>query len=203
MLAINLHVIFQGLFKQAFLVLITYFIVITMHFIEVLEELFRRHKNELISFATERAGDAAEDLVQESFLRLIEHPEPQSIKNPRAYLYKVTANSVVDYHRRCAVREKYSAYEEEDTGSLTSSNLYTETAVHHQLILQQCLKTWGTLPEIQRTVLLLHGFDGMSYRDIAKMLKISRTTVERYIALARHHQVDFELDDARPQSAYH
>ena len=174
-----------------------------MHFIELLEDLCRRHKNELIIFATERAGDAAEDLVQESFLRLIQHPEPHTIKNPRAYLYKVTANSVLDYQRRRAVREKYSAYEEEDSDSLTSSNLCTETAVHHQLILQQCLKTLGTLPEIQRTVLLLHGFDGMSYRDIAKMLKISRTTVERYIALARHHQVDFELDDARPQSAYH
>ena len=181
----------------------TKFIVFTMHFIEVLEELFRRHKNELIIFATERAGDAAEDLVQESFLRLIQHPEPQSIKNPKAYLYKVTANSVVDYHRRCAVREKYAAYEEEDTDSLTSSNLYTETVVHHQLILQQCLKTWDTLPEIQRTILLLHGFDGMSYRDIAKMLKISRTTVERYIAVARYQQVDFELDEVKAQATYH
>ena len=174
-----------------------------MHFIELLEDLFRRHKNELLTFATERAGDAAEDLVQESFLRLIQHPEPQSIKNPKAYLYKVTANSVVDYQRRRAVREKYAVYEEEDADSLTTSNLCTEMAVHHQLILQQCLKALGTLPEIQRTILLLHGFDGMSYRDIAKMLKISRTTVERYIAVARYQQVDFELDEVKAQATYH
>ena len=58
-----------------------------MSYIQIFDALFRQHKKELLVFASERAGDVAEDLVQDSFLRLIQHPEPHTIKNPRAYLY--------------------------------------------------------------------------------------------------------------------
>ena len=157
-----------------------------MHLNELLNILFRRHNKELLVFASRRVGDAAEDLVQESFLRLMQHPEPHTIENPRAYLYKLTANSAVDHHRKLAVREKYYEYPE-DLESLPSTRPGPETTVHHDQLLQRCLKALDTLPAIQRNIFLLHGFDGMSYPEIAKLLRISRSTVERQFVIAMEH----------------
>jgi RNA polymerase sigma-70 factor (ECF subfamily) len=152
----------------------------------LLDILFRRHRKELLLFASQRAGDAAEDLVQESFLRLMQHPQPHTIENPRAYLYKLTANSVVDHHRKMAVREKYHEYQE-DFDNLPSATPGPEITVHHAQLLQQCLKALDTLPVMQRNIFLLHRFDGMSYPEIAKLLRISHATVERHFAAAIEH----------------
>lgn len=163
--------------------------------------LFRRHSKELLVFASQRTGDAAEDLVQESFLRLMQHPEPHSIENHRAYLYKVTANSLTDHHRKLAVMAKY--YEEfDDFDNLPSAKPGPEVTVHHAQLLQKCLKALDGLPAIQRNIFLLHRFDGMSYPQIAKLLRISRATVERHFAAAMEHCFAVALQNTKqpPQS---
>jgi len=76
---------------------------------ELLDRLFRNHHQELLRYAGQRAGDAAEDLVQLSFLRLLHPPNIDTIANHRAYLYKLTANAVIDHHRKAAVRAHYHA----------------------------------------------------------------------------------------------
>jgi RNA polymerase sigma factor (sigma-70 family) len=153
---------------------------------ELLDILFRRHNKELLVFARQSASDVAEDLVQESFLRLMQHPEFQSIENHRAYLYKLTANSLVDHHRKQAVRKKYHE-DVEDLDSLLSTNPEPENIVHHTLLLQRFLQALDSLPALQRNIFLLHRFDDMTYQEIAKLYKISRSTVERHFAAAMEH----------------
>ena len=157
-----------------------------MHINGLFDLLFRRHNKELLQFASQRAGQVAEDLVQESFLRLMQHPEPLGIQNHRAYLYKLTANSAVDYTRKQAVREKYREHPE-DWDNLPSQAPGPEAIAHHELLLQRCLKALDLLPAMQRNIFLLHSFDGMSYAEIAKLLGVSRSTVERNYALAMEH----------------
>lgn len=167
----------------------------------LLENLFRRHSKELLHFATQRAGNVAEDVVQESFLRLIQHPEPHAIENHRAYLFKVTSNVLVDYNRKLEVLAKHHEVCE-DFDSLPSTKPGPEIALHHQQLLQQTLRALDDLPAIQSSIFLLHRFDGLSYPQIAKLLKISRATVERHFAVAMEHCFAVALQNAKqpPQS---
>ena len=153
---------------------------------ELLDQLFRSHHHELLRFAGQRAGDAAEDLVQLSFLRLLQHPDVESIVNHRAYLYKLTANAVIDHHRKSAVRAHYHA-EPDEIDQVASPAPCPETTLHHQQLLQRCLQAIDGLPPLTQTIFFLHRFDDLSYVQIAKLLKMPRISVERHFMAALEH----------------
>jgi len=161
---------------------------------QLLDKLFRRHNKELLFFATQRIGNVAEDLVQESFLKLMSHPDPDSIVNHRAYLYKITNNLLNTQYRKLEIIEKYHEQCDE-LDSLPSKIPSLEIALHHEQILRQCLQVLKQLPAMQRNVFFLHRIDGLSYLQIAKMLGISRSTVERYFIAAMESCISASLQN--------
>jgi RNA polymerase sigma factor (sigma-70 family) len=154
----------------------------------LLNSLFHHHRKELLAFAGWRVGDfAAEDLVQEAYLRLLQHPEPASITNPRAYLYKITANLGFDHHRKESVRGNYTKADEVEPDSLLSPLPGPEALMEGELLLRNCLKALKTLPEVYRHVFFLNRIDGLTHTEIADALQLPRRTVERYCAKALAH----------------
>lgn len=150
------------------------------------DQLFRSHSLELLHFANQRASEVAEDVVQESFLRLLQHPQPQTIDNHRAYLYKLAGNALIDYQRKLAVRERHHAYVE-NFDELPANAPSLDSSLHHQQILQGVLRVLDDLSPLQRSIFLLHRFDGLTYLQISKLLKISRSHVERQFYAALEH----------------
>lgn len=76
---------------------------------ELVAGVYDAHQRELFSFAlrTSRDREAAEDLVHESFLRLIVEIEAgREPDNTRAWLYRVIANLAVSRGRRATVAQK-------------------------------------------------------------------------------------------------
>ncbi len=64
---------------------------------------FKAHQDELHGYLVHRVSNAeqAKDLLQEVFLRAIRHEETfQTVANPRAWLFQVARNLVVDAFRR-------------------------------------------------------------------------------------------------------
>lgn len=154
----------------------------------LLNSLFHHHSKELLAFAGWRVGDcAAEDLVQEAYLRLLQHPELTSISNPRAYLYKVTANLGFDHHRKENVRGKYNEADEVEPDSLLSPLPGPEALMEGELLLRSCLAALRTLPEVYSHVFFLNRIDGLTHTEIADALQLPRRTVERYCAKALTH----------------
>lgn len=148
-----------------------------------LERLFRLHRQELLGFAGQRLDDAAEDLVQDAYLSLLEHEAPDAILNPRAYLYRVTANAAVDLRRKQRIRELYDG-EIEDFDQIGGPAPTPEALSADQQTLRLCMQVLQQLPEIQRHVFLLHRIEGYSHREIAETLNLPRRTVERHCAKA-------------------
>jgi RNA polymerase sigma-70 factor (ECF subfamily) len=78
----------------------------------VVEAAFDRHAEALKAFAlaAARDGAAADDLVQETFVRLIrELRERREPDNLRAWLFRVCANLAVSQARRRAVSDRFRA----------------------------------------------------------------------------------------------
>ena len=66
------------------------------------ESLIEQHRKELASFLFSRVScqEAANDLLQDMFLRLLNVKSTEPIQNPRAFLYRIAANLATDYLRR-------------------------------------------------------------------------------------------------------
>lgn len=161
---------------------------------DLLDKLFRCHRKELLFFASQRAGGHAEDLVQEAFIRLLQHPNPESIDNLRAFLFRTTSNLTIDHYRRQQLEARYRPGE-----SLTDFDLDTEVSkvalqmpsLENQMYAIQELESLchllNELPEISRYAYVLNQVEGLTYADTAKRLGISKRSCERHVASAMRY----------------
>jgi RNA polymerase sigma-70 factor (ECF subfamily) len=149
--------------------------------------LYETHARELEAFARQRVGgDEARDVVHDAYLRVMDYAGETAMENPRAYLYRVTANVANDHGARSKAHTQWNEPDIEPD-ALRSPTPGPEATVVARDVLQRCLSALGELPEIYRHVFLLHRVDGMTQGDVASALGIPKRTVERYIAKALAH----------------
>lgn len=153
-----------------------------------LHTLFLQHAHEMGAFVRGRwpREPDVNDIVQEAFLRLSQYPEPQTIQNPRAFLFQTAANLTVDRHRRRETRERFDEPDadiEQVADQRLSPEHYWQT--HQQL---EKFSAWlDELPELRRHAFILYRVEGCSHAEIAKRLGISVRCSERYVMLAMQH----------------
>ena len=134
-------------------------------------------------FVRRGANDEAEDLVQETYLRLLRahQTEGAAIGNPEAYLFTVALNLA----REQAVRRQRPVHSLDETEHMAAALLAvgdsvedaTERAQRRQR-LQQLL---ATLPERTRAVLVMQYRDGLSYKQIAQRMGVSSHMVKKHV----------------------
>jgi RNA polymerase sigma-70 factor, ECF subfamily len=165
---------------------------------DVLLEAYDAYQRDIHGFlcAATRDPDAAEDLTQETFIRLFKEIQGgRTPDNVRAWLYTVATNLVTSRGRRMAVAERFKAVLA-IRGSAESPEHETVRA-ERQDIVQRAL---ARLPRDDRTALLLsaHGFAG---RDIAAVLGRSegatRTLLTRARMRLRDHVLELDPDMGR------
>ncbi|WP_353085499.1 sigma-70 family RNA polymerase sigma factor [Stenotrophomonas sp.] len=148
-----------------------------------LARMFQEQGPVLRGFFTRRgARQDAEDMVQETYLRLLRAHEDQgdAIANPEAYLFTVAQNLA----REQAARRRWSMLPIDDLENLTTLLTGEETVedvaereqrrTHLQTLL-------GTLPEHTRAVLVMQYRDGLSYKEIAERLGVSSHMVKKHV----------------------
>lgn len=150
-----------------------------------LTDLFRRHAAELAGFLRARKGAPdAEDLVQDSFIRLLQASVTEAPDNSRAWLYRTGANLAADAYDHRQVRERIHvdwpefAEETPDLPADPARRVEASQQLRHVWIALQ------RLPEPCRQAFLLNRLEGLSQRAIARQLGISEKTVERHILRA-------------------
>lgn len=133
-------------------------------------------------FARRCANDDAEDLVQETYLRLLRahHGQGEAIANPEAYLFTVALNLV----REQAVRRRWSPLpldELEGVAHLVDDIESVEAAAERTQRRQRLQALLDTLPERTRAVLVMQYRDGLSYRQIAERMGVSSHMVKKHV----------------------
>jgi RNA polymerase sigma-70 factor (ECF subfamily) len=151
-----------------------------------LEALYREHAAAVFRFAfgLARNRTEAEDIVAETFARVL--PRAQAIKalTARAYLLTIARNVFLDARHR-ARREAHLVAE-------LAREPVDADAIDDSASLAQALRVLGTLPEGERAALLLRLDHDMSYEEIAATLNISLAA-----AKVRVHRARLKLTGAR------
>lgn len=151
-----------------------------------LVQAFRRHARELVQHLRGRRGaaDEAEDLVQESFVRLLEAEQAgQPVQQPRAWLYRTSGNLAADAwdHRQVVARVVDAEADPDAVLDLRADPARRAAAC------EQLDQVWAALTALPAEVcdaFLLNRFEGLSQREIAQRLDCSEKTVERHVLRA-------------------
>ena len=154
----------------------------------LLDFLFRSHRRELLVFAGQRTGGSlAEDLVQEAFLRMANHPNLDSIDNPRAFLFQTTSNLSIDLHRRQVLTDRYQCAEAEVEAEMGAVADHRQSPEQH-LIRAQDLERLSAmlleLPDETRYAFVLNRIEGLSHAEVGQRLGISVRSSERHVSQA-------------------
>ncbi|CAG0951161.1 putative RNA polymerase sigma factor FecI [Rhodocyclaceae bacterium] len=150
-----------------------------------LADLFQRYAAELRAYLRTRRGSAdAEDLVQESFVRLLQASAASPPDDPRAWLYRTSANLAADAYDHRMVRERLHVEWPEMDEEVADVCADPARQVEAGQGLRQVWRALMGLPEPCRQAFLLNRLDGLSQRAIAIQLGLSEKTVERHILRA-------------------
>jgi len=147
-----------------------------------LAELYRRHGRAVCGLARRVLGDGteAEDVTQEIFVHLWEHPERVDTArgSVRTYLLTRTHSRAVDALRSRASR---SRREERDAfaAPLTTSDL--EREVGELALAERMSAAMAALPSDERAAIELAYFGGHTYRQVAQVLDEPEGTVKSRI----------------------
>lgn len=148
---------------------------------------FRRYAGEVQTFVERRVGPHdAEDLLHEAYVRLLQHPDPAAIENPRAYLYQVSANLATDRERTRAIRARHRAATDALDQIATGAPGPEALANHHQR-LRRIAAAMAELPESCCTAFVLCRIEGYSYTEVALRLRISESMVAKHLDRAMRH----------------
>jgi RNA polymerase sigma-70 factor (ECF subfamily) len=158
-----------------------------------LAALYLQHRADLARFLAARTGDRqdAEDIVQELWLK-VRSVDSGPVANGRAYLYRMAQNLVLDRARergRRAAREQAWQREEigHQAGEPADSRADPETEAVEREEVARVASAIAALPEGARRAFRLHKIDGLSHAEVAERLGISRSGVEKHIAVAMKH----------------
>lgn len=125
--------------------------------------------------------DAAEDLVQEAFLRLARHAgRIDATDRAPAYLRSIVLNLARDHNRRglVSLRHHAASGRETDVGADTG-DLLVRSEEHRQV-----LDAVRRLPPRQRDCITLRYFEEQSIDDIASTLGVSANSVKTHLKRA-------------------
>lgn len=135
---------------------------------ESLEQLFRRHDRWFRPLMRRRHGDAAEDLVHESYLRAAPYAAAGAMRHPEALLVRIAENLASN------LRRDRFAETAQDLDAAPAERLSLIASQEQAVTFKQIVLA---LPPELRDVFVLNHVEGMTYAEIAVHLGIPRTTV--------------------------
>lgn len=147
------------------------------------EALVQRHIKPAVRLASRLLGDdaEAEDVVQESFVAVIEQAETFDPSRSFApWFYRIVANRTANA-RRTQSRKRA----ERLAPSLATSRPGPERDAERGALRERLRSALAKLPDRQREILLLYDVDGFTGPEIAEMLDIAPATVRWHLHQAR------------------
>lgn len=148
---------------------------------EIVGALYRDHRGWLLAWLRRNVAcpQRAEDLSQDTFVRLLGRDELRTPNEPRAFLVAVAKGLLFDYFRRAALEQAYlnelMLIPEAEQPSLEEQHLILED-------LKAIDRLLGKLSSKARAAFLYSRLDGLTHGEIADLLGVSVPRVRQYLA---------------------
>lgn len=153
--------------------------------------LYLTHQKTLINILCRMVGcpQAAEDLAQETYIKVSDAAKNQHINYPQPFLYQTAKNLALDYLRKQKVRDRKTNLqtEEADLQDIADQAPTPDIAVQASEEVEELLKVLAEQPERRREMLILNRVHGWKYAEIGAHFGISKSAVEKNIRLALAH----------------
>ena len=143
-------------------------------------KLYRQHAAWLTRRLRAFGVEAADDVVQETYLRIAPYQARGEIRHPKSLLLRIASSLVAEEGRRAQRRSRHAS----EWSAWVDAPTQTETLLLKQLVLQ--------LPQPERDIFLFSRFEGLTNEQIAGRLEVSVKTVERRMTRALK-QIDAQL----------
>ena len=148
------------------------------------DELMRRYKRPLVNFIFHMLGNAqdADEVAQDVFVRMYQNVDtyrPQTKFS--TWLFAVARHAAID-RIRCRSRHRTESIESAPEIVAVSG---TAEEVNAREIGDQIAAAVAKLPEDQRTAIVLSEYHGMTYAEIAGVMRCSEKSVESRLYRAR------------------
>ena len=141
------------------------------------------HADGLYRFMLKHVRDTekARDLVQDAFTKVWLKVDEIDGAKAKSYLFSTGYHTMIDMLRR---DKKQGSFDEVKPESMGQSNQYSDL----NELLHEALET---LPEVQKSVVLLRDYEGYSYEEIGEICSLTEAQVKVYIFRARKALKDY------------
>lgn len=156
-------------------------------------KIFKEHEYRLYTLILRltKSDLYTKDVIQEVFLKLWENRHSiHDIENMESWLYRLTENKVIDFLRKAAANDRLK---EAIWNNITLLRDETESLVAVKEYYQIIQKAIDQLPPQRKLIYQLNREKGLSYKEIAGKLHISKHTVKNQLSLAVHSIRDWFL----------
>ena len=145
---------------------------------------YARYAERIFGFLVRLSGSRAlaEDLFQHTFMRLAEAgPRLRADSDLRAWLFAVARNA---FHSHARSLQSRGVAEPLDSELLAAPRAVSSSP-DSGLALAELERALASLSEGDRELLLLHGIEGSSHAELAKILDLDLVTVRKRVSRAR------------------
>ena len=164
---------------------------------DAFQELVERHKLSVLNLCLRFTGNKAdaEDLAQEVFIRIFQAAPKYEVKAAfTTWVYRIAVNLCLNHQRRKKILHFFSLNHKHSPNS-QFDDWQPEVPVSEQpdseferkelqQLVQQAIQS---LPESQKTVIILHRFHELSYQEIAAVLDTTVSAVESRLHRAKQN----------------
>ena len=156
------------------------------------EKLYVNHKDLIFNLCRRYCNDQseAEDVCHDIFLKI--HKNLDSFREESklsTWIYRLTVNHCLNHIRRKKILSWFSLDfmidDESNTYELPDRSANMETEYEKKESNEILNDALAKLPERQKTALLLHKYEDLSYQEIAEIMKCSISSVESLIFRAK------------------
>lgn len=157
---------------------------------EELEEYMNAYGKDLYSFCcflTQKRQEA-DDLYQDTFLKLYESKDGLLLHNPKGYLMSVAVNLYRNQKRKLSIRQRIVGVEisiQEEADIIASDECLIEDRIVQKETLKLTRCVIKELPDKYRIPILLFYMEEFSLADISSILKLPEGTVKSRIHRAK------------------
>lgn len=145
--------------------------------------LFEKHSRELRNFlgTMMRSREDIEDLMQETFLRLVSLERPETIRSPKAYVFSLAHNLVVDHYRKhkASTIDRSVALDECEEVVVQPP---AERGMDARRDLDMLQSAIMELPEKTQKIFILRKFHDRSYADLAHDFNMSEQAIRQHVS---------------------